>query len=176
VTLSAACFTCLRDIFSEALSTLSAALLDLKQPATESLWGKYQSSMTLETGSNCSSNCTEVGAEGVEQLVCNSVCNIYNSETCSSNCTEVVSAGVEQWGVEQVLSFFEQCNFPTAGVMAGEVDGRTLLRLFQDDDAEAIFTASAPEGMGFNRLLFKGRFKKEMANLSGRGECVRAQR
>ena len=147
VTLSAACCTCLRDLISEALSTLSAALLDLKQPATESLCGEYQSNMSLETGSTCSSNCTEVAAEGVEQ-----------------------------WGVEQVLSFFEQCKFPTAGVMAGEVDGMTLLSLFQDDDAEAIFTEQTPEGMGFSRLLFKGRFKKEMANLTGRGECVRAKR
>jgi hypothetical protein len=176
VMLSAACFTCLQDLISEALSTLSAALLDLKQPATESLCGEYQSNMALETGSTCSSNCTEVAAEGVEQWACNIACNSCNSEACSSNCTEVVSAGVEQWGVEQVLSFFEQCKFPTAGVMAGQVDGMTLLSLFQDDDAEAIFTAPAPAGMGFNRILFKSRFKREMANLSGRGECVRAQR
>jgi hypothetical protein len=49
--------------------------------------------------------------------------------------------------------------------MAGQVDGMTLLSLSEVDDAEAIFTAPAPEGMGFNRLLFRGRFKKEMANL-----------
>ena len=63
------------------------------------------------------------------------------------------------------MSFFEQCKFATAGVMAGQVDGMTLLSLSGVDDAEAIFTAPAPEGMGFNRLLFRGRFKKEMANL-----------
>ena len=49
--------------------------------------------------------------------------------TCSSNSIELVSKGVEKWGVAQVMSFYEQCKFPTAGVMAGQVDGITLLSL-----------------------------------------------
>jgi hypothetical protein len=77
----------------------------------------------------------------------------------------VSSEGVEQWDVDQVLSFFEQCKFPTSGVVEGQVDGMTLLSLYQDKDAEAIFTTPTPEGMGFNRLLFRGRFKKEMSIL-----------
>ena len=88
-----------------------------------------------------------------------------SGSTRSSNSTKVSSEGVEQWDVDQVLSFFEQCKFPTAGVVEGQVDGKTLLSLYQDKDAEAIFTTKTPEGMGFNRLLFRGRFKKEMTNL-----------
>jgi hypothetical protein len=83
----------------------------------------------------------------------------------SSNSTKVSSEGVEQWDVDQVLSFFERCRFPTSGVVEGQVDGMTLLSLYQDKDAEAIFTTPTPEGMGFNRLLFRGRFRVEMTNL-----------
>ena len=102
-----------------------------------------------------------------------SFCNaLETSQDCSNSTNskrvlraELVSEGVQQWSVAQVLSFFEQCKFPTAGVMTGQVDGMTLLSLFEGDDAEANFTAPAPEGMSFNRLLFRGRFKKEMVNL-----------
>ena len=112
--LSAACFTYLSDLLSEALSTLDAALLHLKQPVVEGL---------------------------------------------------VVSEGVEQWGEEKVLEFFQKNNFPTAGLIAGQVDGMTLLNLLDGDTAESDFTAQAPEGMSFTRLLFRGRFKKEMENI-----------
>jgi hypothetical protein len=88
---------------------------------------------------------------------------LATGSTCTSNCTEAVSEGVEQWHVEQVLTFFEQYNFPTAGVMVGQVDGRTLLRFFENHDAEAIFTVPVPDGMGFNRIMFIGRFKMEMS-------------
>ena len=72
---------------------------------------------------------------------------------------------VRSWGVEQVLAFFERCKFPTEGVQSGEVDGESLVNLYQDPDAESIFTAPAPDGLGFNKLMFKGRFKKEMEKL-----------
>jgi len=75
------------------------------------------------------------------------------------------SDGIEAWGVEQVVAFFERCNFPTAGIQAGEVDGQSLLTLYQDSDAESLFMAPAPDGLGFNKLMFKGRFKKEMDKL-----------
>jgi hypothetical protein len=88
--------------------------------------------------------------------------------------TGLVSEGVEQWGVEkwdvaQVVSFFERHNFPTAGVVQGQVDGATLLRLYDGPDAKEIFTAPAAEGegLGFTKILFIGRFKKEMASLTG---------
>ena len=89
----------------------------------------------------------------------------------SSNDTEPCSEGetrmgnVTKWGVEQVLRFFEECKFPTEGVEAGQVDGSTLLALSRESDAEELFTSPVPNGMGFNRLLFIGRFRKEMARL-----------
>lgn len=73
--------------------------------------------------------------------------------------------GVKDWSVDQVLVFFESCRFPTAGVSAGQVDGSTLLSLWEDRDAEAIFMAPAPDGLGFNKLMFRGRLKNELANL-----------
>jgi hypothetical protein len=128
--LSAACFTCLRDLSEEALSILDAALLHLKQPVAESICGEDQSNMgALE--------------QAMQHEHAESFCNALEASqdsTCSSNSIELVSEEVEHWGVAQVMSFFEKLKFPTAGVMAGE-------------------------GMGFNRLLFRGRFKKEMANL-----------
>ena len=75
------------------------------------------------------------------------------------------SKGVSQWGVAEVVNFFKTCRFPTEGVLAGEIDGKTLLELCADADAEAIFTAAAPDGLGFHRLLFIGRFQTEMALL-----------
>jgi hypothetical protein len=72
---------------------------------------------------------------------------------------------VKSWGVDQVIAFFERCKFPTEGVQAGEVDGESLVKLYQDPDAESLFTTPAPDGLGFNKLMFKGRFKKEMEKL-----------
>jgi transcriptional regulator with XRE-family HTH domain len=72
---------------------------------------------------------------------------------------------VKSWGVEQVIAFFEGCKFPTEGVQAGEVDGESLVNLYQDPDAERLFTTPAPDGLGFNKVMFKGKFKKEMEKL-----------
>jgi serine/threonine protein kinase len=72
---------------------------------------------------------------------------------------------VKSWGVEQVIAFFERCKFPTEGVQAGEVDGESLVNLYQDPDAEILFTTPAPDGLGFNKVMFKGKFKKEMEKL-----------
>ena len=69
---------------------------------------------------------------------------------------------VKSWGVDQVIAFFERCKFPTEGVQAGEVDGESLVKLYQDPDAESLFTTPAPDGLGFNKLMFKGRLQKEM--------------
>ena len=86
---------------------------------------------------------------------------------CSSAPTESAAEpdSIESWGVEQVLAFFERCKFPTEGIQAGEVDGQSLVNLYQDPDAESLFMAPAPDGLGFNKLMFKGRFKKEMDKL-----------
>jgi flagellar biosynthesis GTPase FlhF len=70
---------------------------------------------------------------------------------------------VKSWGVDQV--FFELCKFPTEGVQSGEVDGESLVKLYQDPDAESLFTTPAPDGLGFNKLMFKGRLQKEMEKL-----------
>jgi hypothetical protein len=114
--LSAACFTCLSDLLSVALSTLDAALLHLKEPVVEGL---------------------------------------------------VVSEGVEQWGEEKVLEFFQKNNFPTAGLIAGQVDGITLLNLLDGDNTESDFTKLTPEGLAraLTASCFIGRFKTEMAKL-----------
>ena len=70
---------------------------------------------------------------------------------------------VPKWNVLQVLHFFEDFKFPTEGVEAGQVDGSTLLALSQESNAEELFTSPVPNCLGFNRLLFIGRFRKEMA-------------
>ena len=70
---------------------------------------------------------------------------------------------VKSWGVDQV--FFELCKFPTEGVQSGEVDSESLVKLYQDPDAESLFTTPAADGLGFNKLMFKGRLQKEMEKL-----------
>lgn len=76
------------------------------------------------------------------------------------------STPVSMWDVNQVLGLFRRCNFPTGGIVPNNIDGAALLTLCADDDAEEMFTAPAPHGLGFNTLLFRGRFKSEMAMLS----------
>ena len=72
---------------------------------------------------------------------------------------------VQAWGVDQVLAMFERHKWPTEGVKQGQVDGATLLSLWREDDADALFTAAPPDGLGFGRLLFRGRFATEMGRL-----------
>ena len=160
--LSAACFACLRDLLSEALSTLGAALLHLKQPVPESLWGEDQSEMgVLEQA---------MEHERAEPLF-NA---LETGSTCSSSSTEVAQ-GVEQWTVEQVFNFFLDCKFPTGGVIEGQVNGKALLMLCDDADAEAVFTTSVENGgMGFNRLMFRFRFKTEMAKVRPAADAAAA--
>jgi uncharacterized membrane protein len=50
-------------------------------------------------------------------------------------------------------------------IITEQVDGSALLILYRDSNATTIFTESVSEGFGFNPLLFRGRFKKEMNNL-----------
>jgi len=89
---------------------------------------------------------------------CIAVCSTVSFENVDHECR----SGVKGWSVDQVLGFFESCKFPTAGVSAGQVDGNTLVSLWEDSDVEAIFTAPAPDGLGFNKLMFRGRLKREM--------------
>jgi hypothetical protein len=70
------------------------------------------------------------------------------------------------WDETGVEHFFARCNFPTKGLRDNQVDGGALVALFQDEEREKNFCSSVEEGgLGFTKLLFKGRFKKEMALL-----------
>jgi len=69
---------------------------------------------------------------------------------------------VKGWSEDEVLGFFESCKFPYVGVSAGQVDGNTLLLLWKDSNVEAIFTAQAPAGLGFNKLMLCGHLTREM--------------
>ena len=66
------------------------------------------------------------------------------------------------WDVEDVARFFEEHGFPTAGVGLGQIDGATLLSLWDDPEAGDVFTAAVPDGLGFDVDVFK-RFKEVMA-------------
>jgi len=68
------------------------------------------------------------------------------------------------WDVEDVARFFEEHGFPTAGVGLGQIDGATLLSLWDDPEAGDVFTAAVPDGLGFEDDVFK-RFKEVMAPL-----------
>jgi hypothetical protein len=71
--------------------------------------------------------------------------------------------GIESWDEATVEQFFVRCHFPTKGLRDNQVDGLSLVELFQDKDQEKNFCNSVEEGgLGFTKLLFKGRFKKEM--------------
>ena len=79
---------------------------------------------------------------------------------------------LSSWSKEEVLSFFQRCNFPTAGADAGEIDGGALLELYAAEDALELFTAPAPDGLGFTRLMFRGKFKSEMAKLEASEDSI----
>jgi len=66
------------------------------------------------------------------------------------------------WDVEDVARFFEEHGFPTAGVGLGQIDGATLLSLWDDPESADVFTAAVPDGLGFEDDVFK-RFKEVMA-------------
>ena len=67
--------------------------------------------------------------------------------------------------VDQVVAMFEKHSFPTEGVRQGQVDRNTLVSLFRDADAEDLFAAPSPDGLGFSKLQFRGRFSAEMRKL-----------
>jgi len=85
--------------------------------------------------------------------------------SCSSIATDVAQ-GLQQWTVKQVFNFFEKCSFPTEGVLNGQVDGKTLLMMYEADAAESVFTKPVDDGgMGFTLLMFRFRFAMEMRAL-----------
>ena len=72
---------------------------------------------------------------------------------------------IHAWDVDQVVAMLHRHKLPTEGAKEGQVDGNTLESLFREDDAEALFTAPPPEGLGFSKLQFRGRFTVEMRKL-----------
>ena len=50
-------------------------------------------------------------------------------------------------------------------MQAGEVNCEAFVNLYQDPDAESLFTAPEPDGLSFNKLMFKGSLKTEMQKL-----------
>ena len=144
--LSQPSFECLWGLASEALSDLANALGGNHPVRLAARCAELLGSLGEHTGNNAGSS-----AESV----------------CSATPTESAAEpeGIETWGVEKVLAFFERCNFPPEGTQAGIVDGASLLALYQDPDADSLFMGPTPDGFGFNKLMFKGRFKKEMERL-----------
>jgi hypothetical protein len=70
------------------------------------------------------------------------------------------------WEHGDVMDFFERCNFPTQGIQDSRIDGPALMNLWDDTDAESLFTSAPPHGLGLNKLMFKGRLHSEIRLLS----------
>jgi len=172
--LTPASFDCLWRLTSDALTTLAAALgpdhearlqqrtADLLQlvpasgacppspslsPPSSSSTSSMSDSMSLGSGS---------GSQGDES---------DRDSVCSSGSTLRGEGCVHAWDVDQVLAMFERHKFPAEGVRQGQVDGATLVSLWREGDAEGLFTAAPPDGLGFGKLLFRGRFTTEMRKL-----------
>ena len=160
--LSQASFDCLCGLTSEALSVLANVLGGHHPARLTERRAALLGSLDKPAGSSAGSPSSSCGGDAGRFLPADD-----SLSACSSAATEcnAVHDDVRSWGVEQVLAFFERCKFPTEGVQSGEVDGESLVNLYQDPDAESLFTAPAPDGLGFNKLMFKGRFKKEMEKL-----------
>jgi len=72
---------------------------------------------------------------------------------------------ITSWSHEDVLSLFEKCKFPTQGIKDGLIDGQTLIALYEDADAENLFTNAYPDGLGLNKLMYKARLKTDFKML-----------
>jgi len=84
----------------------------------------------------------------------------HHNHLMSSHVKSIVS-----WSHQDVLGLFEQCKFPTQGIKDGLVDGQTLLALYEDVDAENLFTNASPDGLGLNKLMYKTRLRAELKML-----------
>jgi len=72
---------------------------------------------------------------------------------------------LSQWNVDTVYAMFRKFKFPTLGLLAKFIDGPELMRRYAAPDVEENFMAPFPFGFGFNKLLFRGRFRSEMERL-----------
>jgi len=72
---------------------------------------------------------------------------------------------VQSWTEADVDAFFSRCNFPVHGLQGNAIDGPSLVLLFLDADAPTFFCQEPPDGLGFSKIMFVGRFTKEMSLL-----------
>ena len=191
--LTPASFDCLWRLTSDALATLAAALgpdhearlqqrtADLLQLVSAagacppspllSASATFPSSSSDAT-SPSSSSATSPSSSMSDSTSSGSVSGSHaqgdesdRDSVCSSGSTLGGEGCVEAWDVDQVLAMFEKHKFPTEGVRQGQVDGATLVSLWREGDAEALFTAAPPDGLGFGKLLFRGRFTTEIRKI-----------
>jgi hypothetical protein len=174
--ITAASFDCLWRLTSDALATLAAALgpeheVRLQQRTADLLQlvsaaGVCPPSPSLSTSSTSASSMSDSMSSGSGSHASHAtVDNSDRDSVCSSGSTRRGDVCVHAWDVDQVLAMFERHKFPAEGVRQGQVDGATLVSLWREADAEALFTAAPPDGLGFGKLLFRGRFTSEMRKL-----------
>lgn len=73
------------------------------------------------------------------------------------------AAHMSQWGVSDVADLFGKLQLPIEAVESGQVDGGTLLFLYETQ-GEAVFTNSvAVGGFGITRLQFKAKLAPQLA-------------
>ena len=106
-------------------------------------------------------------------FICDPTIGVINSDppvnrgTSSTTASRsVASLPLSRWDVHDVYIMFRRFKFPTEYIVANVINGPALMDLYADADAETLFTAPAPRGLGFNKILFRGRFKNEMALLA----------
>lgn len=172
--LTPASFDCLWRLTSDALATLAAVLgpdheARLEQRTADILQLVPVADACL-TSPSLSTSSTSSTSSMSDSMSSGSGSHEQGDESdrdsvCSSGSTLKDEGCVQAWDVDQVLAMFERHKFPIEGVRQGQVDGETLVSLWREPDAEALFTAAPPDGLGFGKLLFRGRFTTEMRKL-----------
>lgn len=79
--------------------------------------------------------------------------------------TAARSVDIATWTLPDVVAFFQAHGLPTEGVHAGQVDGGALLALLADPEAEALFCKPPPDGLGLNRLQYRGKLHAQLKRL-----------
>ena len=75
---------------------------------------------------------------------------------------------VKSWGVDQVIAFFERFKFPPRACRRARWKAS---RLSNSTKIQTQRVSSRPDGLGFNKLMFKGRLQKEMEKLVSKYQC-----
>ena len=72
---------------------------------------------------------------------------------------------ISSWSVDDVCRWFTHLELSTEGVVAGQVDGKTLLMLYHSESVpDDVITASGPNGLGLTLLQWNGRLRAELRN------------